>query len=191
MSERLTQFLYRLMRDHPEVDLSAHLAQTRHVEAIYSLPDIENAARRLGGELLAPASLELTEAQEQAQSALDKVMNCRFSNFDAGTVIGWAERGMYQLKMGATGERKSRFVAIVHRWHVHSKGFIVEEIEAASEDEAREKADALAHRLDQPFYSAAVYLLSIGNQIVVKPRRLTWRERLTGRATADASEVQR
>ncbi|NTH50515.1 hypothetical protein G6L09_05940 [Agrobacterium rhizogenes] len=41
---------------------------------------------------------KLTKAQEQAQAALDKVMNCRFSNFDAGAVIHWAERGMYQLK---------------------------------------------------------------------------------------------
>ncbi|QRM36977.1 hypothetical protein F3X89_03900 [Rhizobium rhizogenes] len=42
---------------------------------------------------------KLTKAQEQAQAALDKVMNCRFSNFDAGAVIHWAERGMYQLKV--------------------------------------------------------------------------------------------
>ena len=40
----------------------------------------------------------LTEAQQQAEVALDKVMNCRFSNFDAGAVIHWAERGMYQVK---------------------------------------------------------------------------------------------
>lgn len=40
----------------------------------------------------------LTEAQQQAQAALDKVMNCRFSNFDAGAVVHWAERGMYQVK---------------------------------------------------------------------------------------------
>jgi len=43
---------------------------------------------------------ELTEAQQQAQAALDKVMNCRFSNFDAGAVIHWVERGMYRLKAG-------------------------------------------------------------------------------------------
>lgn len=44
------------------------------------------------------AEPKLTEAQQQAQDALDKVMNCRFSNFDAGAVIHWAERGMYQVK---------------------------------------------------------------------------------------------
>lgn len=43
----------------------------------------------------------LTEAQQQAQAALDKVMNCRFSNFDAGAVIHWAERGMYEVKVAA------------------------------------------------------------------------------------------
>lgn len=45
----------------------------------------------------APAR-DLTEAQQQAQAALDKVMNCRFSNFDAGAVVHWAERGLYQVK---------------------------------------------------------------------------------------------
>ncbi len=44
---------------------------------------------------------KLTEAQQQAQAALDKVMNCRFDNFDAGAVIHWAERGMYQVKVEA------------------------------------------------------------------------------------------
>ncbi|KSV78957.1 hypothetical protein N182_18330 [Sinorhizobium sp. GL2] len=44
---------------------------------------------------------DLTEAQQQAQAALEKVMNCRFSNFDAGAVIHWAERGFYQVKAEA------------------------------------------------------------------------------------------
>lgn len=44
---------------------------------------------------------KLTEAQLQAEAALHKVMNFRFSNFDAGAVIHWAERGMYQLKAPA------------------------------------------------------------------------------------------
>lgn len=46
-------------------------------------------------------SLDLTENQQQAQAALDRVMNCRFSNFDAGAVIHWAERGLYQVKTGS------------------------------------------------------------------------------------------
>lgn len=75
----------------------------------------------------------------------------------------------------------SRFVAVVHRWHVHSNGFFIEEIEAASEAEAQEKAEALAHRLNRPFNSAAVHLLSIGDRVIIKPRRLTWRERLLGK----------
>lgn len=39
-----------------------------------------------------------TDSQQQAQDALSKVMNERFSNFDAGAVIYWAERGLYQVK---------------------------------------------------------------------------------------------
>ncbi len=98
MSNRLTQFLYRLLRDHPNIDIPAHLAQTSHHEAIYSLPDIEKTARQIGDELLAPP---LTEAQEQAQAALNKVMKSRFNNFDAGAVIHWAERGLYQVKVAS------------------------------------------------------------------------------------------
>lgn len=75
----------------------------------------------------------------------------------------------------------NRFIAIVHRWHVHSNGFIVEEIEAGSEEEAKNKAGALAHRLNTPFNSSAVHLLHIGDQVVIEPRRLTMWERLTGR----------
>jgi hypothetical protein len=57
--------------------------------AILGLGDTETPAN---------GSRELTEAQQQAQAALEKVMNCRFTNFDAGAVIHWAERGLYQVK---------------------------------------------------------------------------------------------
>lgn len=54
---------------------------------------------------------QLSEAQQQAQAALDVVMYRRFTNFDAGAVIHWAERGMYQVKAdspvsAATEERQ-------------------------------------------------------------------------------------
>lgn len=84
----------------------------------------------------------------------------------------------------------NRFVAIVHRWHVHSNGFIIQEIDAASEDEAQDKAEALAHRLNTPFNSSAVHLLHIGDQAVVHPRRLTTWERITGRIKADPPPPQ-
>lgn len=85
----------------------------------------------------------------------------------------------------------SRFIAVVHRWHVYSNGFIVEEIEANSEDDARDKADALAHRYNTPFNSSAVHLLHIGDQVVIEPRRLTVWERISGRIKADPSPSTR
>lgn len=41
---------------------------------------------------------EFSEAQQQAQAALDKAMNCRCDAFDRGAVFHWAERGLYQVK---------------------------------------------------------------------------------------------
>lgn len=49
-------------------------------------------------EVVPARSRDSVEARQQAQAALDKVMNSRFSNFDAGAVIHWAERGMYEVK---------------------------------------------------------------------------------------------
>jgi hypothetical protein len=41
---------------------------------------------------------EAPEREQQAQKALDKVMNERCTNFDKGAVIHWAEQGMYQVR---------------------------------------------------------------------------------------------
>ncbi|RUV98271.1 MAG: hypothetical protein EOR53_17950 [Mesorhizobium sp.] len=50
-SERLVQLLYRLLRDHPEIDLMAHIAETSSAPAIFSLPDLEILARRFAAEV--------------------------------------------------------------------------------------------------------------------------------------------
>lgn len=64
-----------------------------HVGPSFLAPPIKCAAEK-------PAVRESqpSEAQQQAQAALDVVMYRRFTNFDAGAVIHWAERGMYQVK---------------------------------------------------------------------------------------------
>ena len=74
-----------------------------------------------------------------------------------------------------------RYVAVVHSWFIDSKGFQIREIEASSEDEAQLHADAFAHQVRDDFKSTAVILLKIGKDRVIKPRRLTWKERLLGR----------
>jgi hypothetical protein len=50
---RLQQFLFRLLRDHPEIDYAAHLAQTEHEVAVYDTEaiDIAQAAEFLASEL--------------------------------------------------------------------------------------------------------------------------------------------
>ena len=63
---------------------------------------------------------DLTEAQQQAQAALEKVMNCRFNNFDAGAVIHWAERGFYQVKAEAAS-RISQQDAELERWKARAE----------------------------------------------------------------------
>ncbi|TIQ18939.1 MAG: hypothetical protein E5X51_23760 [Mesorhizobium sp.] len=50
-SERLVQLFYRLLRDHPEIDLTAHIAESASAPAIFSLPDLEIRARRFAGEV--------------------------------------------------------------------------------------------------------------------------------------------
>lgn len=74
-----------------------------------------------------------------------------------------------------------RYVAVVHSWFVHSKGFEVKEIEASTEKEAQTHADAFAHQVGDDFKSTAVILLKIGKERIIEPRRLTWKERISGR----------
>ena len=51
---RLQQFLFRLLRDHPEIDFAAHLAQTEHEVAVYHDcdPDMVQGAMFLASELV-------------------------------------------------------------------------------------------------------------------------------------------
>jgi hypothetical protein len=74
-----------------------------------------------------------------------------------------------------------RYVAVVHSWFIHSKGFEIKEIEASTEDDAQMVADAFAHQVGDDFKSTAVLLLKIGEQRIIQPRRLTWKERISGR----------
>lgn len=73
----------------------------------------------------------------------------------------------------------SRFIAVFHEWHVHSRGFDVVQLEALDQRQAEMEA-ALIHRGRRGFYSNDFTLVEIDNREHL-PRRLTWRERLTGR----------
>lgn len=74
----------------------------------------------------------------------------------------------------------SRFIAVVHGWHVESKGFDVHELTASTCPGADDEACLLAARRDAAFDRTAYVVVEIDDREHL-PRRLTWRERLTGR----------
>lgn len=74
----------------------------------------------------------------------------------------------------------SRFIAVVHGWHVESKGFDVHELTASTAQCADDEACLLAARRDAAFDRTAYVVVEIDDREHL-PRLLTWRERLTGR----------
>lgn len=77
----------------------------------------------------------------------------------------------------------SRFIAVIHGWHVHSNGFNVHQIEAEDKQEANEKAAYLTMQRQGKFDECAYVLVEIETEEAIrKPRKLTWRERVTGRS---------
>lgn len=74
----------------------------------------------------------------------------------------------------------SRFIAVVHGWHVQSKGFDVHELCASNPESADDEACLLAARRDAAFDRTAYVVVEIDDHERLT-RRLTWRERLTGK----------
>ncbi|MDD2056559.1 hypothetical protein NPS58_03750 [Pseudomonas putida] len=74
----------------------------------------------------------------------------------------------------------SRFIAVVHGWHVSSKGFDVHELNATTQQTADDEACLLAARRDAAFDRTAYVVVEVDDREHL-PRRLTWRERLTGK----------
>lgn len=74
----------------------------------------------------------------------------------------------------------SRFIAVIHGWHVDSKGFDVHQLAATSQTAADDEACLLAARRDAAFDRTAYVVVEIDDREHL-PRRLTWRERLTGK----------
>ena len=72
-----------------------------------------------------------------------------------------------------------KYIVVVHSWHVTSRGFIVEQVEASNLDEATGMAHKIADRIDS-FYDRSVRVIPLESTEKIKRSRLTWRERLTG-----------
>lgn len=74
----------------------------------------------------------------------------------------------------------SRFIAVIHGWHVESKGFDVHELEAGTIEQARMEAAYIKDGRETTFDRCAYVVVEIDDREHL-PRRLTWRERLTGK----------
>ncbi|MNF81159.1 hypothetical protein D3C84_634180 [compost metagenome] len=73
----------------------------------------------------------------------------------------------------------SRFIAVIHGWHVHSNGFNVHDLDSPALAEAQKEACWLKNQREDSFDKCAYVVVEIDDAEHL-PRRLTWRERLTG-----------
>lgn len=76
------------------------------------------------------------------------------------------------------------FVMVSHTWHVHSKGWHWQIIEAQTLDLAQRDAAWIHQQQKDHFYKSGYLVIELETPGVRKPRRLTWWERITGRARA-------
>jgi hypothetical protein len=74
----------------------------------------------------------------------------------------------------------SRFIGVVHGWHVDSKGFDVHQLKARTKSQAEDEALLISARRDATFDRTACVVVEIDDREHL-PRKLTWRERITGR----------
>ena len=79
-----------------------------------------------------------------------------------------------------TQQPKRRFIVVIHGWHVHSNGFNVHQLQANTLEEANKEACWLSGQRDAAFDRCAWVVVEIDDREHL-PRRLTWRERLTGK----------
>jgi hypothetical protein len=74
----------------------------------------------------------------------------------------------------------ARYIAVIHGWHVSSNGFDVHELGAKDKVEAHNEAVLLTHQRESTFDKCAFTVVEITDHERL-PRKLTLRERLTGR----------
>lgn len=74
----------------------------------------------------------------------------------------------------------ARYIAVIHGWFVTSNGFTVRELDATSRDQAEKEAAQLRYNRENAFDKCAHLVIEIEDAETL-PRKLTLRERLTGR----------
>ena len=75
----------------------------------------------------------------------------------------------------------SKFIAVIHTWHVHSDGFKVHALESGNRKDAEREAAWLSTKAKGFCRSSAYEVIEIGDTQGLLPRQLTWKERLTGK----------
>lgn len=74
----------------------------------------------------------------------------------------------------------SRFIAVIHGWHVDSNGFDVHQLKATNKTAADDEACLLCARRNRTFDRSAYTAVEI-DDLEQLPRKLSWRERITGK----------
>lgn len=74
----------------------------------------------------------------------------------------------------------SRFIAVIHAWHVESKGFQSKELNAKDRQAAEGEAAVMAMREQGACRNSDYHIVEIADRECLLPRRLTWAERITG-----------
>ena len=75
----------------------------------------------------------------------------------------------------------ARYIAVIHNWFMDSKGFDVLELKSTDGIQADMEACAIAHKRNGDFNKTACVVVTISDMETIAPRRLTLRERITGR----------
>lgn len=76
---------------------------------------------------------------------------------------------------------KSNFVIVYHKWWMNSKGWEQEFLENTTKEKAKEHAEAKCFRESHQFLNIDFYVIQANGTSPSLPRRLTWKERITGR----------
>ena len=74
-----------------------------------------------------------------------------------------------------------KYLAVIHGWHVSSNGFDVHELEATEKNAAYNEAYGLKSMREKTFDKCAVEVIAIEDGQALANRKLTLKERLTGR----------
>ncbi len=74
-----------------------------------------------------------------------------------------------------------KFIAVFHGWFVDDKGFEVKELEANDLEDAYKQAIVLKHKRETTFKHIAFKVIPIEDSEIFMPRKLTWKERITGK----------